>query len=167
MMVSAASKAASDSALRARAAARARSAGLAAITRLIVCIAAAAGKTALIDISLFRRRGFAAAAALNFLLPVALFGSLILIPLYYQMVRHNSPMQIGLLLGPQGTGAALAMQLAGRLADKIGARAVASAGMTIAVLGTLAYTQIRPDTSYLYLAVALLVTGIGWPRPTW
>ena len=119
------------------------------------------GSDALIDVSLLRRRGFAAAAALNFLLGIALFGSLILIPLYYQVVRHDSPVQIGLLLGPQGIGAALALLLAGSLTDKIGARVVCSAGMLVALLGTLAYTQVGARTSYAYLAGALLVIGIG------
>ena len=119
------------------------------------------GSTALIEVSLLRRRGFAAAAALNFLLIVALFGSLILIPLYYQVVRHDSPLQIGLLLGPQGVGAALALPVAGWLTDKIGARSVILAGIAIATLGTLAYTQVGARTSYLYLSGALLVTGTG------
>ena len=123
--------------------------------------AAIKGSTALIDVSLLRRRGFAAAAALNFLLIVALFGSLILIPLYYQVVRHDSPLQIGLLLGPQGVGAALALPVAGWLTDKIGARSVILAGIAIATLGTLAYTQVGARTSYLYLSGALLVTGTG------
>ncbi|HEY1321725.1 MAG TPA: DHA2 family efflux MFS transporter permease subunit [Streptosporangiaceae bacterium] len=123
--------------------------------------AARRGKSALIDISLFGRRGFASAAAVNLLLGVALFGSLILIPLYYQLVRGNGPFQIGLLLGPQGIGAALALPFAGKLTDKIGARTVASAGIVIALLGTLAYTQVRAGTPDLYLAAALLVIGIG------
>jgi len=92
---------------------------------------------------------------------VALFGSLILIPLYYQVVRHDSPLQIGLLLGPQGVGAALALPVAGWLTDKIGARSVILAGIAIATLGTLAYTQVGARTSYLYLSGALLVTGTG------
>jgi hypothetical protein len=48
------------------------------------------GIAALIDISRSRRRGFAAAAALNSLLISALFGSLIPLPLYYQLVRHET-----------------------------------------------------------------------------
>ena len=123
--------------------------------------ATAAGKDSLIDVSLLRRRGFATAAALNFLLMVALFGSLILIPLYYQLVRHDSPLRIGVLLGPQGIGAALALPLAGWLTDKIGARAVTSAGLLIAMLGTLAYTQVGATTADAYLAGALFVIGIG------
>jgi len=119
------------------------------------------GKDALIDVSLLRSRGFGTAAAVNFLLGVALFGSLILIPLYYQLIRHSSPLQIGLLLGPQGIGAALSLPLAGRLTDKIGARRVTTAGLAIALLGTVAYTQVGPRTPYLYLSGALLVIGIG------
>ena len=119
--------------------------------------AAVRGGQALIDVSLLRRRGFGAAAAVNLLLMVALFGSLILIPLYYQQVRHEGAVAIGLLLAPQGLGAALA----GRLTDKFGARGVASAGMVLAALGMLAYTQVGPGTSYLYLSAALLVVGAG------
>ena len=123
--------------------------------------AAGRGGQALIDVSLLRRRGFGAAAAVNLLLMVALFGSLILIPLYYQQVRHEGAVAIGLLLAPQGLGAALALPLAGRLTDKFGARGVASAGMVLAVLGMLAYAQVGPGTSYLYLSAALLVIGAG------
>lgn len=119
------------------------------------------GRTALIDVSLFARRGFATAAAVNFLLPAALFGTLLLIPLYYQLVRHESPLQIGLLLVPQGIGAALAMPLAGYLTDRIGARLVVTVGVVVAVAGTLAYTQVGGETSYAYLGAALFVLGIG------
>jgi len=128
---------------------------------LFIWHATVRGQNALIDVSLFVRRGFATAAATNFLLGIALFGSLILLPLYYQVVRHESPLQTGLLLVPQGLGAALAMPLAGWLTDRIGARVVVSSGMVLALLGTLAYTQVGAGTSYVYLAGALLVIGVG------
>jgi EmrB/QacA subfamily drug resistance transporter len=131
------------------------------LVALFVWHARGRGKNALIDLSLFARRGFATAAATNLLLGIALFGSLILLPLYYQVVRHESPLQTGLLLVPQGVGAALAMPLAGWLTDQIGARVVVSVGMVVAMVGMLAYTQVGADTSYLYLAGALLVIGIG------
>jgi EmrB/QacA subfamily drug resistance transporter len=135
-------------------------AGLALIG-LYIWHAVVAGPAALIDLSLLRRRGFATAAAMNFLLPVALFGSLILIPLYYQVIRHAGPVQIGLLLAPQGVGAALTLPVAGLLTDKIGARAVCSAGLLLALLGTLGYTQLGAHTPEAYLAAALFVTGAG------
>ena len=100
---------------------------------------------ALLDISLFARRGFAAAAATNLLLGIALFGSLILLPLYYQLVRGESPLDTGLLLVPQALGAALAMPLAGRLTDEIGAHVVIPVGVLLALAGTAVYTQIGPE----------------------
>jgi EmrB/QacA subfamily drug resistance transporter len=135
-------------------------AGLA-LVALFVWHALLRGKRALIDLALFRRRGFAAAAATNFLLPVALFGALILLPLYYQVVRQQSPLEVGLLLIPQGLGAALAMPIAGWLTDKVGARLVVAAGLIVAAVGTLAYTGVGANTSYAYLAVALFVLGLG------
>src|SRR2546423_812766 len=135
-------------------------AGLALIA-LFFWHAAVLGGSALVDVSLLRRPGFGAAAVVNLLLMVALFGSLILIPLYYQQVRHEGAVTIGLLLAPQGLGAALALPLAGRLTAKLGARGVASAGMALAVLGMLAYTQVGPGTPYLYLSAALLVVRAG------
>jgi MFS family permease len=95
------------------------------------------------------------------LLGLALFGALILLPLYYQLVREQSPLDTGLLLVPQGVGAALAMPVAGKLTDEIGARVVVSMGMALALVGTLAYTQVGADSSYAVLAAALFVIGLG------
>ncbi len=131
------------------------------LVALFVWHASVRGKNALIDLSLFARRGFATAAAANLLLCIALFGSLILLPLYYQVVRRESALHTGLLLAPQGIGAALAMPVAGGLSDKIGPRLVVSVGTVTAMLGTLAFTQVAADTSYVYLAAALLVIGLG------
>ncbi len=119
------------------------------------------GRTALIDVSLLARRGFAAAAATNLLVGIALFGALILLPLYYQLVRGESPLATGLLLVPQGVGAALAMPIAGRLTDEIGARVVIPAGVVLALAGTAAYTQVGANTSYVFLAGSLFVIGLG------
>jgi EmrB/QacA subfamily drug resistance transporter len=119
------------------------------------------GRAALIDVSLFARRGFAAAAGTNLLVGIALFGALILLPLYYQIVRGESPLSTGLLLMPQGLGAALAMPIAGRLTDEIGARIVIPFGVVLALVGTAAYTQVGAHTSYVFLAGALFVLGLG------
>ncbi len=119
------------------------------------------GHAAVIDISLFSNRGYAAAVAANLLIGLALFGALILLPLYFQIVRGESPLITGLLLMPQGLGAALAMPIAGRLTDELGARAVVPAGILLALAGTAAYTQVEAGTSYAFLAGALFLIGLG------
>src|SRR6478609_6866733 len=63
----------------------------------------------LLDIRLFSNRAFAAAAFTTFCLGAALFGAMILMPLYFQTVRGQDAVHTGLLLMPQGVGAAFAM----------------------------------------------------------
>ncbi len=115
----------------------------------------------LIDVRLFTQRGFATAATTNLALGVALFGVALLLPLYFQIVRGASPLQTGLLMIPQGLGAASAITLAGSLTDKLGARRVVPVGVLLALAGTAAYTQIGARTAYWYLAAALFLIGAG------
>src|SRR5262249_33046608 len=115
----------------------------------------------LLDIRLLRRRGFAAGAAANLMLGIALFGVALLLPLYLEIIRGRTPVQTGLLLIPQGPGARLARRAAGALPDGIGARPVVTGGVVVALAGLAAYTQITATTAYWYLAVALLLIGAG------
>jgi len=84
-------------------------------------------------------------------------------PLYLETVRGRTPLQTGLLLIPQGLGAALAMPAAGALTDRIGARPVVTGGVALALAGTAAHTQMTAGTAYWCLAGALLLIGAG-PR---
>ena len=60
---------------------------------------------------------------------------MILLPLYYQVVRGESPLHAGLLMVPQGIGAALGMNVAGRLTDRIGAGRVVPVGLLLLAAG--------------------------------
>src|ERR1039457_1786736 len=68
----------------------------------------------LLDIRLYKNRIFAAASVTTFALGAALFGAMILVPLYYQEVRHESLIVTGMLVGPQGLGMLLMMPFMGR-----------------------------------------------------
>jgi EmrB/QacA subfamily drug resistance transporter len=116
----------------------------------------------LIDVRLFANRSFSAASATTFLFGAALFGGMLLLPLYYQVVRGQSALAAGLLMAPQGIGAALVMPLAGRLTDTYGARRIVPGGLVVACIGTFVYTQLGAHTSYALLAVSLFVRGIGF-----
>jgi EmrB/QacA subfamily drug resistance transporter len=115
----------------------------------------------LLDMHLFRYRGFSVSNAAIFVFGAALYAGMILMPLYYQVVRGDSALVAGLLLAPQGIGAMLTMPLGGRLTDRIGAGTVVPIGMAVFLLGTLAYTQLGPTTSYWWLALSLVVRGFG------
>jgi EmrB/QacA subfamily drug resistance transporter len=115
----------------------------------------------LIDLRLFADKTFAAAAATMTLFALAFFGAMLLMPLYFQTVRGESAFDAGLILAPQGLGAMLTMPLAGKLVDRIGPGRIVLAGMTLIVIGFLAFTQVQADTSYWLLEVSLFVMGMG------
>jgi EmrB/QacA subfamily drug resistance transporter len=115
----------------------------------------------LMDMRLFKNRTFSIASVCIFLTGATLYGTMFLLPLYYQVVRGESPWMAGLLMAPQGIGAALMMRKAGIWSDRYGARRVVPIGMAILALGTFAYTQVSGTTSYAFLASALFVRGIG------
>ncbi|MDA0181734.1 DHA2 family efflux MFS transporter permease subunit [Solirubrobacter phytolaccae] len=119
------------------------------------------GRGTLIDLSLFKDRAFAAASGTTFIFGVSLFGAMLILPLYYQVVREESALNAGLLLAPQGIGAAMAMPIAGRITDKVGAGRVVPFGILVALVGTGVYTQLTADTSFWLLGFALWVRGLG------
>ena len=115
----------------------------------------------LIELRLFRARGFRAAATATFLLGGALFGTLLVLPLYYQVDRGESALNAGLLIAPQGIGAALMLPISGRLTDRLGGGPVVVAGVTTFALGTLPLAFVSGNTPYALLGAVLFVRGLG------
>ncbi|WP_027007854.1 DHA2 family efflux MFS transporter permease subunit [Conexibacter woesei] len=116
---------------------------------------------ALIDLRLFANRTFAAACGTMILVLVAVFGGMLLMPLYLQTIRGESAMDSGLLLAPQGIGAMLAMPIAGGLADRTGVGKIVPPGLVLIGLTFLGLTQLEADTSYWLLGIDLFFMGIG------
>jgi EmrB/QacA subfamily drug resistance transporter len=115
----------------------------------------------LVDVRLFARRPVASASAVLFFSGFALYGAMLLLPLYYQEVRGVSALTAGIMLVPQGVGALFSRSLAGRLTDTIGARWVTVAGFVIVVASTVPFAFAGMSTSYWFLAVCLVVRGFG------
>jgi EmrB/QacA subfamily drug resistance transporter len=119
------------------------------------------GDEALIDVRLFRHRALTMSTLLLFLTGIALYGSMLLLPLYWQEVRGEDALGAGLLLIPQGVGALASRGLAGRLTDSIGGRWVAVGGFGIMAIGTIPFALATEHTSQWWLGAALVVRGLG------
>ena len=115
----------------------------------------------LIEVRLFRSPGFRAAAMITFLLGGALFATLLVLPLYYQIDRGESALNAGLLLAPQGIGAALMLPLSGRLTDRLGGGPVVLVGCSVVALATLPLAFVTNHTPYALLGAVLFVRGMG------
>ena len=117
--------------------------------------------TALIDLRLFTNKTFSASMITLILMIIAVFGGMLLVPLYFQAVRGEDALSTGLLLAPQGFGAMITMPIAGRLVDRTGPGRIVPVGLVIVGLSFLGLTQLEGDTSYWLLGAILFVQGLG------
>jgi EmrB/QacA subfamily drug resistance transporter len=115
----------------------------------------------LLNLRLYRRPTFSSASFAMFCLGAALFGGMILLPLYWQGVRHESVVDTGLLTAPQGLGMALVMPLAGKLTDRLGGGPLALFGVIVTTITTIPFGLIGAHTSITALSVAMLLRGMG------
>lgn len=116
----------------------------------------------IVDLRLFRVRSFSASAAMLLLVGASFFGTMFLLPLYYQQAAGTTVLQAGLLLAPLGAGMALSMTYTGRLIDRTGAeRTITLCALALTVVGLSPFALVGIGTGRLCLAVGLFVAGLG------
>ena len=115
----------------------------------------------LLDLKLFANPAFRAASIVTFCLGAALFGAMILIPLYFQTVRGQDAISTGLLMIPQGIGGGLGMFLSGRATERLGAGRTSLIGGMILAVATIPFVLITVRTPFPVIGAAMLVRGIG------
>ena len=113
----------------------------------------------MLDLSLFRRVPFTAGIASGLLSYLVLFGVLFVVPFYLERALHLDPARSGLVLGVMPVALGITAPVAGRLADRIGARPLTVAGMAVvaAVMGLLVVAH----GSLLVVTAELVVLGVG------
>ncbi len=117
----------------------------------------------LLSLDLFRRnRVFAfsnGAAMINY---AATYAMAFLMSLYLQYTRGLDPQAAGLVLVPGllvQTGLSI---VAGRLADRLPGRSLASVGMSLTVFGLFAFAFLGETTPYWYIFSVLALLGVGF-----
>lgn len=116
--------------------------------------------TPLIDIRLLSRPGFTMAVVVSGLTGAAMYGGLLLFPLYFQDALRQTPTEAGLMLLAMGLGSALALPVAGALTDQRGPAAVCFTGSIFLLIGTAPFLamQLLPVVGF---AILLFLRGIG------
>jgi EmrB/QacA subfamily drug resistance transporter len=115
----------------------------------------------LLDVRLYANGVFSAASLTMFSVGAALFGSLILLPLYFQTARNEDALTAGLLMAPRGLGAVAASIMAGWLIDRAGSGPTAVVGATISLLASIPFVALGASTSYALICGAMTVQGFG------
>ncbi len=116
----------------------------------------------LVPMSLFRNKVFGIGSLIGFIVGLAMFGAIIYLPLYLQVVQGATPTMAGLQMIPMMIGMLTNTILSGRLISKTGRyKPFPIIGMALAVVGMLLLAQIAVDTPYWKIAIAMLVLGSG------
>ncbi|MGH7759307.1 MAG: MFS transporter, partial [Candidatus Dormibacteria bacterium] len=112
-------------------------------------------------LSLFRRIAFSAGIGSGLLSYLALFGILFVFPYYLRFAGHMDPGQAGLRLLALPLALGVAAPLAGRAADRVGARPLTVGGMLLVCL-ILVAIALHPTTGpWLLAELVLLGLGLG------
>src|SRR5579884_1013186 len=115
----------------------------------------------LLHLELFRDRTFSWSIVLGFVIVTAMFGVMLLLPLYLQEVHGYDALHTGLLLMPQAATAAVFMPLGGYLTDRIGPRPVVMFGLVVLVAGGLLLAQLQVNSPTVLVVAALALRGMA------
>ncbi|MEU8931026.1 MFS transporter [Streptomyces sp. NPDC048409] len=115
----------------------------------------------LLDMRLFRRRGFSGAVLADLLTVLGMSGLVFFLSQYLQLVQGRHPFEAGLAEVPAAVGAVAAGLVAGRAARRFSVRAVVSGGLAAVGVALAALTTLSQSTGYPVLGTALLVVGVG------
>ncbi|WP_340018414.1 DHA2 family efflux MFS transporter permease subunit [Paenibacillus sp. FSL H3-0457] len=115
----------------------------------------------LLELRVFKSSDFSRGIILAWVSQVALFGAMILIPLYLQQIKGYTALETGLILLPQALASGVGMPLGGRLFDKIGARPLAFVGLGIISGALFILSSITAETGLGLIITALVMMGLG------
>jgi len=113
----------------------------------------------MLDLALFKRVPFAAGISSGLLSYLVLFGTLFVVPFYLERALHLSPGRSGVVLGVMPIALGITAPIAGRLAEKLGARPLTVAGMAISA--TMMGVLIVAHGSLLLIVAELATLGVG------
>jgi MFS family permease len=116
----------------------------------------------MVKLELFRIRNFWVASVIGLAVPFGLFGLFFPMTIFLQGALGMSPLEAGLTMMPMSLMLMVVAPVSGRLSDRIGARWILIAGLTLVTVGIiLMTTQVSTTTNWQTLLPGLLVTGTG------
>jgi EmrB/QacA subfamily drug resistance transporter len=116
----------------------------------------------ILPLRLFHNRIFSVSSGIGFAIGFAMFGAIVFLPLYLQIVRGVSPTQSGLELLPLMAGLFMASVISGRRITTTGRyKRFPIAGTAITAVGLALLSTLGSDTPYWRAALFMLTLGVG------
>jgi EmrB/QacA subfamily drug resistance transporter len=116
----------------------------------------------MVSMALFRDKVFTITSGIGFVVGFAMFGSIVYLSIYLQVVYGSTPTEAGLQLLPFMVGMLVTSIGSGLLITKFGRYKIFPiVGTALAAVGLLLFSRLGADTPYWQIAVAMLVLGTG------
>ncbi|MGP0224561.1 DHA2 family efflux MFS transporter permease subunit [Paenarthrobacter sp. NCHU4564] len=115
----------------------------------------------LLDLRAFNYRMFTVSTLLMVVAMMALFGGVILLPLYLQNTLHLAPMETGLALLPGGLAMGLLGPVIGRIFDKVGPLPLTVTGSVLMVATLWAFSRLDESSALWWVITLHVVLSLG------
>ncbi len=111
---------------------------------------------------LFRNRTFVLASLASLLIGIAMFGVMIYLPQYLQIVKGLTPTDSGLMTLPMVLGLFLASITSGRIVTRTGRwKAFPVAGLLLVTAGMWSLSRLEVRSSFLVIGADTAIVGVG------
>ncbi len=118
-------------------------------------------KDPVMDIRLFRNYTFTISNVLIWATTAVLFGSIFLLPFFFENVEGLSSLTTGEVLISQGLAMAAGLAVGGRLYNLVGPRILAIVGTALVAVSMIGFTNLTVTTTGADLQLWLILRGIG------
>ncbi len=115
----------------------------------------------IVNLRLFRNVSFTSGNIAMFVTFFNLFGSLVLLPLYVQILMGYTAFQAGLVLAPGGLVTLLTLPIVGKITDKYNPKYVLFLGIFFCAVATLMMSEFTLEADYYSIMIPRLVLGLG------
>lgn len=118
-------------------------------------------KAPMLSLEVLKYPTYTLTTVINMIVMMSLYGGMILLPLYLQILRGFSALDSGLLLLPGALVMGALGPVAGKLLDTIGIKPLAIFGIGIMTYATWELSKLNMDTTYLHIMWIYIVRSFG------
>lgn len=115
----------------------------------------------IVDLRIFKNRNFALGTIFGFIIGLALFGLVYLMPMFLGTVRYFNSLQIGEIMFVTGVTMFLSAPVVGRLSDKVEPRLLLTVGLFLVGLGAIMNSSLTAESGFDDFFWPQIVRGMG------
>jgi len=115
----------------------------------------------IVNLKLFKDRTFTSGSLVMFFVFLNLFGSIVLLPIYLQMMMGYTSFYAGLVLGPGGIATLFAMPIAGKFIGRVNPKRFLIFGMSVCAISTYMMSRFNLTTDFWTFVWPRMTLGFG------